>query len=162
MKKLLEPLRNVLAIIAFNIIWIILIILFYKWLYNSTAILNVIPSHGLFGGFIMDQLDYGETARSMFFIACISAPVWEEAAFRYAPLTLAKDLLPQNKALPVAVILSSIVFGWGHGGPLNIWVQGVFGLGQCWLFLKNKKYGYASCVFTHCFWNAFLMYGLPF
>ncbi len=88
-----------------------------------------------------------------FFFSCIRAPLWEELAFRVAPLTIAKTLNP--KSIVPVVILSSIVFGLGHGyGTISLLFQGVMGLIFAWIYLKNG-YNYLSAVSIHFLWNFF-------
>lgn len=86
-----------------------------------------------------------------FVFACILAPLWEEAAFRYAPITIAKKF-GKDYLLPV-IVISSIIFGWLHGhGVYSLIFQGVMGLVLSWVYIKNN-YSYWSSVALHSAWN---------
>lgn len=104
-----------------------------------------------------------ETAIGSFFFACILAPLWEEAAYRHAPLQLAKKFGKahgKNYIIPV-VILSSALFGWGHDeGPLSILKQGAGGMVLSYVYIKTG-YNYWCSVATHFLWNFSLMYVFP-
>jgi len=123
-----------------------------------------------------------------FFLACIFAPLWEELAYRYVPLGLAKSLeiilvrgfsheirrnlgveydysrghlfgsLKGTGFVLFAMLLSSIVFGLNHGSVINIMFQGVSGFIFAWLMIKS---GYWSAVIAHSMWNFMLMFGMP-
>lgn len=103
-----------------------------------------------------------ETALGAFFFACIFAPLWEELVFRHAPLLIAKRFSKPGKSViwPV-VIISSALFGWGHGaGPISLLIQGVGGLIFSYVYLKNN-YSYWSSTFLHFLWNFSLMFVYP-
>lgn len=83
----------------------------------------------------------------------ILAPLWEEAVFRYAPMEIAKGI-PSRFTIPI-IILSSFVFAWLHGAAMfSIIHQGIFGLVQCFIYLKR---GYWTCVANHAVWNFFCL-----
>jgi membrane protease YdiL (CAAX protease family) len=90
------------------------------------------------------------------FWACILAPVWEELAFRYAPLELSKKF--EGTLLPV-VAISSILFGYQHGGVGGIMIQGVLGAIFCWVYVKNG-YSLLSSMTLHSLWNLFCAFFL--
>lgn len=80
---------------------------------------------------------------------CVIAPLWEEAAYRYGPLTIAKAL-GKDFVQPTAVMVS-LFFGWGHDlGISGIIYQGVFGLFLSYLFIEK---GYKHSVLLHSLWN---------
>ena len=86
-----------------------------------------------------------------FFFLCIIAPLWEELAFRYVPITIA-SIFNKELVLPV-IILSSIIFGWGHGnGTMSLLYQGVMGGVFSYVYVKNG-YHYLSAVAIHFLWN---------
>lgn len=92
------------------------------------------------------------SVNNLFWVVLI-APVWEEAAFRYAPITIAM-LFNKKLVLPV-VIISSAIFGWGHGhGAYSVMLQGVGGLIYAWIYIRNG-YSYWSSVTAHSMWNVF-------
>lgn len=92
-----------------------------------------------------------------FFFMCISAPIWEEALFRFAPIEIIRKT--KKSLLFPFIIITSIVFGWLHGSVENIWMQGVFGLIASVLYIKNN-YSYLSSVCLHFLWNTSLFFGL--
>ena len=124
----------------------------------------------------------------MFFMACVFAPLWEELAYRYAPLNIIKSLeiilvrgfshkvrrergveydydrmhlygdLKGTGFILPAMLLSSVVFGVAHGGVMNIMYQGVGGFVFAWLMIKG---GYWPAVIAHSIWNFMLMFGMP-
>lgn len=114
---------------------------------------------GLYKGKFPLQLGYDEPSRLyVFFFSCIWAPLWEEAAFRVAPIAIAKHFNRNALMIPV-VILSSVLFGWGHGmGPISLLIQGVMGLVFATVYIKNG-YSYWSSVTLHFLWNFFLFSG---
>jgi membrane protease YdiL (CAAX protease family) len=90
------------------------------------------------------------------FMACIFAPLWEELAFRHAPGLLVKAL--GDKFLIPIMILSSIIFGWGHGhGPESVMRQGAMGFVFFYVYIKNG-YSYWSSVVLHAAWNTFVFF----
>lgn len=126
------------------------------WLFIAKNILKhtieVIPFLGI---------SYTDIGR--FFFVCILAPLWEEAAFRHAPLQMAKELkikLNIDVIIPFAII-SSCIFGWGHGSsPTGIMIQGVAGLILSYVYVKSG-YKYWSTVVLHFLWNFSLYYIFP-
>lgn len=62
----------------------------------------------------------------------------EELVFRFLPLFIAVSLFGSSRRWAVLVVaaLASVVFGWAHGGPQYILVQGVGGLFLSAVFLK--------------------------
>lgn len=122
-------------------------------------------SWAIFAGYLLNFLGY----QSVFyeapvyyapfwysaFMACIWAPLWEEAAFRYAPIKFAKAFNP-NTVWPT-VLMSSAIFGWLHGGrPEGVMIQGVLGLIFSFTYLKT---GSIWCsIILHCLYNSFLTF----
>ena len=89
------------------------------------------------------------------FMVLIFAPVIEEALFRLLPLTLVLDKHP-DKIRAVQIAVCGIIFGWMHGSPLNVFIQGFVGLMLGWLFVKNYSSqwaAYFSCVIVHALYN---------
>ena len=91
--------------------------------------------------------------RYLFFITCIVAPIWEELAYRYGPISIAKHF-GRDLILPV-IVISSAIFGWGHGdGPESILRQGIMGFVFSWVYIKNG-YSLKSSIILHMAWNIF-------
>ncbi len=88
-----------------------------------------------------------------FMSACILAPIWEELAFRYAP---GKYIMISNpEALWPVAILSSVVFGWLHGGAGGVILQGMMGFIFFVVYVKNK-FSITSSIILHSSWNLFV------
>lgn len=93
----------------------------------------------------------------VFFTTVILAPFWEEAVFRYFPITLARKLGVDNFLIPF-MVLSSIIFGLGHGSPINILIQGAMGFVMACIYVKNG-FSYWSTVTLHALWNFMCIIG---
>jgi membrane protease YdiL (CAAX protease family) len=103
------------------------------------------------------------TIQAVIFFACIFAPLWEELAFRFVPLKIARFVQPQGNLKDSEIVLpvmigTSIIFGLAHGSVVNILMQGVSGMSLAWVMIKS---GYKYSVLTHAMWNFMLMIGLP-
>lgn len=161
--------KNVCSAFVLTLIWTILMTLFLR------AGLGIGMSE--IRVMILAQMDiYAKIPASissnplaMFFFACVLAPLWEEAAFRYAPLKIANSWesvsscqlfgsLQRTSCLFPMMVLSSIVFGLAHGGVINIMFQGVTGVLLAWVMVKS---GYPYAVIAHALWNFMLMFGMP-
>jgi membrane protease YdiL (CAAX protease family) len=137
----LHKARNIVFAISIIVVWVML----------SATTLQA-AKFGQFPFFAPVNPFYG------FFSLCILAPLWEELAFRYGPLRISK-VLGKETLIPT-MLVSSIIFGLGHGSVDNILIQGVAGFVLCCLYLKNN-YSYISCVITHASWNLLVAYILP-
>lgn len=125
----------ILVVSAFglNVAWIMGIIPFLKFLfYNDNQVYTAI------------------------FFGCIFAPLWEEFAFRVIPMWIAKGF-GEKFIIPV-VMLSSLIFGWGHGnGPVSLLIQGVGGLFLATVYIKSN-YNYWAAVALHSIWNVWAIF----
>lgn len=114
-----------------------------------------------FPGFFDEITDYlvGVTviAKSSFIAACILAPLWEEAIFRYFPREMAR--LKDRELLVPFFFVSCIIFGLLHGTPVNILVQGVAGAVFFLLYLRTNLFW---AMLLHGSWNFLLMFGFEF
>lgn len=146
--KLRDKIFNILAAFGINLLWIIFIqfLLNYMYGYNVFQIGPFFPPP--------------PSSLFIFFSACIFAPFFEEALFRYAPISIVRSY-GEKKILPMIVITSAI-FGWVHGhGMYSILVQGVGGFILSCLYIKNN-YSYLSSVAAHFLWNLSVIYLLHF
>lgn len=88
------------------------------------------------------------------FYTCIFAPIWEEAVFRYAPITIAK-VIGEKAVIPV-IVISSCVFGWiHHYNPESVLLQGGIGFILSYVYLRTNSY--ASIVAVHALYNFFIL-----
>lgn len=107
------------------------------------------------GQFTFDQPEPLSTAE-MFLRACILAPIWEEMAFRYAPMQLARGFSEKKFAIPM-IVISSCFFGVIHGGAANIFVQGVLGFLAAVIYVKSN-YKIWVPMLLHCAWNSMCLF----
>ena len=71
-----------------------------------------------------------------------SLAVMEEIVFRFVLLGGAIQIWGATWPVLLVMIISSIVFGLMHGGPVNVLLQGVGGLVFCVIFLKCGAFGH--------------------
>jgi hypothetical protein len=152
----LQKAANVALGFVIDLIWVPIILLVIKLLDVSPT--EVLPSF---------FFQFEESPHLLFFLAVICAPLWEEAAFRYAPYKIAqafgKHVNPElGRALLIPImIIATALFGWGHGyGIYSLLVQGVGGFIISCVYIKNG-YSYWSSVALHALWNGSLMLLLP-
>ena len=88
-------------------------------------------------------------------VGCVLAPLFEELFFRYIPLTFLKKAKLTDYNLLV-LGFSSLIFGYAHGGLLNIPIQGALGFLWGYAFLKTD-YNYWAIVIMHSLWNLLLI-----
>lgn len=69
-------------------------------------------------------------------IILLFAALAEELIFRFLPLAIAVECGWSDYKIVIVSILSSIVFGYLHGGITHVFIQGVSGLIFSLLFLK--------------------------
>jgi len=112
--------------------------------------------------FWMFTKDVGNTKTLLY--TCVFAPICEEMIFRWPWLamvtTAIKDKKVYHKLYWYIAALLSIVFGAAHYGYFSIFIQGILGMGLCYLYYKNR-FGYISAVVCHALWNLSLGYVLP-
>lgn len=103
-----------------------------------------------FMGYPYEAGDEGfETIQHAVFYSFIFAPIWEELAFRYAPIELAKVI--GEKALLPTIVGMSCFFGWIHySNPESVLLQGVIGFILSIVYIKN---GYWWGVLLHAMYN---------
>lgn len=107
----------------------------------------------------INEVGYEDARIPAFFYACIMAPLWEELAFRVIPISIARKFGEQF-IIPV-VILSSLIFGWGHGNGTNsLLIQGVGGLLLSVVYIKTN-YNYWCSVAMHFAWNFWIIFLTP-
>lgn len=84
------------------------------------------------------------------FTLVVFAPVIEEFLFRLLPIKIGR-IFGKKFLFLMIFLVSFILFGWIHGGPQYILIQGVSGLIFAYAFLK--KGGYWTSVFAHATHN---------
>ncbi len=91
----------------------------------------------------------------LIFMGLVFAPLVEEAVFRMLPLALVEKW-SKTQIHAVVIVVCGIVFGYAHGSPLNIFIQGFVGMMLGFLYLKNgprQLSSYFSCVAVHASYN---------
>lgn len=136
-----DKIKNVVVAYVIMVIWVFSIVAFLQYLIDPTTQFRPQPP-----------------LKFTFFMSCIFAPAWEELLFRYVPVKIAKGFDPKF-LLPV-VILSSAIFGWGHGaGPVSLLIQGVMGFILACVYLKNGSLIYS--IILHSAWNISCLFLFP-
>ena len=158
---------NVLAVLAFNLLWTILLLVLFSFLFSG-------------GNDIQNNLNWKLVYSSsndpgiwyLILLACVFAPFLEELIFRKIPLdfisaleirTAGKVAIKpgwEKRAIIYISLFSSVVFGMLHG-PLGVFFQGMIGLSFCWLYIRNDRC-YWSVVVSHAIWNGLVIWGIPF
>lgn len=100
--------------------------------------------------------DFKEISFDNLFLSLFKIVFIEELIYRFFPFVFA--YLTKNKAVfTIVAIVSSMIFGYSHGGFWNILIQGPAGLALFYIFCRNfdmcKAYGKN---FTICLFLAFL------
>ena len=97
------------------------------------------------------------------FIFFFAMALPEELLYRLLPLGLCMASDKFRKYLPLVVVISSVGFGIGHGGLINMVAQGVSGFLLCGQFLVhrrigNNRYSTMGVVATHALVNTSILY----
>jgi len=80
--------------------------------------------------------DTVETPQHAIFYSIVFAPLWEELAYRYGPIEIAKKL-GKETLLPI-MVMSSCIFGWGHyNNPESVLLQGSIGFILSVVYVRN-------------------------
>jgi len=139
-----EKINNILGAYGFLILWFVVIKFIYSLLGQE------------FGG--GEEI---EVPLWQFFLVCIIAPIWEEAVYRYLPISLCKLSSKSEEIIFPVVIALSCYFGFIHYGAASIAVQGVTGFVLFTVFIRNGS-SYWSAVVLHSLINTSLMFLLPY
>ncbi|OGZ58225.1 MAG: hypothetical protein A3F94_02540 [Candidatus Spechtbacteria bacterium RIFCSPLOWO2_12_FULL_38_22] len=119
--------------------------------YSSIAV-SILSALGLnFSGGILGDKNVNYVR--VFITAVVAAPIIEEFLFRTLPIKLfaSHTKIVQN----IVIFLTSFVlFGWLHGGPQFMLIQGVTGLLYAYVYLKR---GYFTSVIAHATHNAIVV-----
>ena len=89
------------------------------------------------------------------FLILIFAPVFEEIVFRLFPLTLVQRSRPEV-IFAVQLAICGVIFGYMHGSPLNVFIQGVLGFMLGRLYIANSssmRASWGSCAAVHAMYN---------
>lgn len=130
---------TVITGLLYNLIWV-------NFISGMYVLVGLMPSGT--GLSLYQILDTRKFLVEIFF-GDIWAPLWEELAFRWAPITLVK--LWKEQALWPIIIISTGIFSWGHGhGPYSVLLQGGTGIILSIVYLRN---GYWSAVLVHALSN---------
>jgi len=154
-----EMLVNVFGTYGVKWLWVTIIVSILSAIFSETLVGSHIPIFsatvsvlGYFG--LWDQYFAANTGLTVFMLVFF-APFIEEALFRMLPLTLVQNSRPQI-VRAVLIAVCGIIFGWLHGSPFNVFIQGVGGIMLGCLYLANSRSqftSYISCVFVHAMYN---------
>jgi len=89
------------------------------------------------------------------FFTWLFAPIWEEVLYRYFPLFIARKL--GKEYIFPAVVVSAILFGWGHEGGSHegVLLQGMLGLVFSWAYIKTGYKLYVP-ILIHILYNVLI------
>lgn len=155
----LKHLRNIFTAYGLSVMWVVIVVNILKSLLAPAMANPSIPVLSVMFAWLdhFPQLAAAVNGSPglALFMTLVFAPFIEEALFRMLPLTLVQQSRP---AVIRAVIIAvcGIVFGWAHGSPLNVFIQGFVGLMLGWLYIKNASSqwaSYISCVAVHAMYN---------
>jgi len=155
----LRHVRNIALAYGLSVVWVVLVVNVMRALLSpailspSTTMLSVV-------GAWLDHFPAVAAAVKAsvglsLFMTLIFAPFIEECIFRMLPLTFVLGL-DKPKVRAVVIVICGIVFGWAHGSPMNVFIQGFVGLMLGWLYVKNSSSqwaSYISCVIVHMMYN---------
>ncbi len=152
--------RNIVAAYALSWLWVVMVLAIMRALLPQQATVDVqVPFLSVFYSLLQFSPPLQEaiaaSAGLSLFMALVFAPFIEEALFRMFPLTLVGGL-SRDRVRAVLIAVCCIIFGWAHGSPLNVFIQGFVGLMLGWLYLKNNTSqwaSYISCVIVHAAYN---------
>lgn len=105
---------------------------------NFLYLALVIPLFSYFGLFKENPTEdkvIVEILLTNFPLLLIMAAAFEELIFRVIPMSFALSL-ENDYVVLITVLISSMLFGWTHGGWINVLLQGFGGLTLCLCFLK--------------------------
>ena len=89
----------------------------------------------------------------VFIVGVIVAPITEEFVFRTIPIKLFASYIKIIRNI-IIFLTSFVLFGWLHGGPQFMLIQGVMGLLYAYVYLKQ---GYLASVVAHGTHNAIVI-----
>ncbi|MFA6603391.1 MAG: CPBP family intramembrane glutamic endopeptidase [Patescibacteria group bacterium] len=155
----LRHVRNILTAYGLSWVWVVIVSNILQALLPKAVISSELPVLSVFGAWIDHFPDMATAIKASvglsLFMTLVFAPVIEEAIFRMLPLTFVIGQHPE-RVRAVVIVICGIIFGWAHGSPLNVFIQGFVGLMLGWLYVKNntsQKAAYISCVIVHALYN---------
>jgi len=165
----------VLAVLVIDLLYVILMIQFLQWLLGYDIFAKWAFWGWANGSNVMKQLQVSITVSAMslavsILFAVIIAPLWEETVFRLLPLRFGLRYRDKEQELhpgitekigkfPVwllILVVCFIIFGLAHGGPLNLFIQGVGGLFLAYVYLRNGR-SFWSAVALHALYNGVIV-----
>ncbi len=76
----------------------------------------------------------------LFLLACFVGPIAEELMYRFLPMWVGVEFSRSPYILLLIIIVSSVLFGYGHYGWWSLMIQGVGGIVSSIIFLKSGGY----------------------
>lgn len=171
-RPLLEKFSILVTTLFVDLVYTIAAIMVLTAIFNS----KIIGEYSLWGifserNFLEElQLSIQNSLASSFFYACILAPIIEEPLFRWywtrkklrnhdEDEILKEDAVAQLGRKPIypVIIVCNIIFGFAHGGPINLFFQGIGGFLLSYTYLRNGRCIWSS-IFQHSLYNAAIIF----
>lgn len=155
----LRHIRNIFTAYGLSVLWVVIVVNILQAFLAPAVAMPSIPVLSVMLAWL-DHFPQLQTAVNgspglSLFMTLVFAPFIEEILFRMFPLTLVQTCRPAAiRAVTLAVCF--VIFGWAHGSPLNVFIQGFVGLMLGWLYIKNASSqwaSYISCVAVHALYN---------
>lgn len=157
-----EHVTNIVGTYGLTWFWVVLVLTLLKAFLTGSVtatvtqapILSVLP--GLLSEYFPAMGSKLQSGSAFYwFLAVFCAPVFEEILFRLLPLTLVQRSRPEV-IFAVQLAVCGVIFGWIHGSPLNIFIQGFGGFMLGRLYMKNASsmlVSWGSCALVHAMYN---------
>lgn len=150
---------NVFATYGLSIFWVIIAVALMRASLGEGSVFAQFPKVSVIFSWISHFPQAEDLLNKSFglsiFMMLVFAPVVEEAIFRMLPLTFVVGRHP-DKIRAVVIVICGIFFGFAHGHPLRVFVQGFLGMMLGFLYVKNHNSqfkAYISCVIVHAMYN---------
>lgn len=122
--------------IGFEVVSLIFKILIIDLVWTFFAMMVLVGAGSTLNFYQLTSVPIPDNIDLYFLIFLFSAAMVEEALFRFFPLLIAVALWGKSRLIIGVMVVSSIIFGFIHGGPINLIFQGVGGFFLCIIFLK--------------------------
>ena len=121
---------------GFEVVSLIFKILIIDLIWTFFAMMVMVSFGSTFSFFQLASIPIPDSMDWSFLVFLFSAAMIEEVIFRHVPLLIAVLMYGKSPRIIGVMVVSSIIFGLIHGGPLNLVFQGVGGFFLSIIFLK--------------------------
>lgn len=150
--------KNIFTAYGVSWLWVLLVVNLLQALFANNALPANLPYLSVMYSWLTDVPWFKEVLAASpmlsLFLVLVFAPFIEEIIFRL-PLTFFVGKKVEYQRVYV-LAACGVIFGWLHGSPINVFIQGFTGMMLGWLFLKNYSSqwaAYISCVLVHFLYN---------